>query len=179
MNYLVKLFSIWIVLIFIKDSGPVLTSLLAVKLDHHYSGVVNLSTEFKSSSKFFSRFGHGPTKGGITADLYHMFLARHWDIHNNLYRVIVDFTVMVLAIGKIKRVISNDLTNGQFGTEWFIQSKPGERNELIMIPIPKPKFFDRKIPASQTEDEYFIEITTRQTHILRDAIDRVSFIQMF
>ena len=48
-----------------------------------------------------------------------------------------------------------------------------------MIPIPKPKFFDRKIPAGQTEDEYFIEITTRQTHILRDAIDRVSFIQMF
>ena len=48
-----------------------------------------------------------------------------------------------------------------------------------MIPIPKPKFFDREVPAGQTEDEYFTEITTRQTHILRDAIDRVSTIYYF
>ena len=48
-----------------------------------------------------------------------------------------------------------------------------------MIPIPKPKFFDRKVPVGQTKDEYFTEITTRQTHILRDAIDRVCSIYIF
>ena len=44
-----------------------------------------------------------------------------------------------------------------------------------MIPIPKPKFFERKVPTGQSEDDYFDEIVARQTHILRDAIDRVSF----
>ena len=46
-----------------------------------------------------------------------------------------------------------------------------------MIPIPKPKFFERKVPAGQSEDDYFDEIIERQAHILRDAIDRVSLIQ--
>ena len=45
-----------------------------------------------------------------------------------------------------------------------------------MIPIPKPKFFERKVPTGQSEDDYFDEIIARQTHILRDAIDRVSSI---
>ena len=44
-----------------------------------------------------------------------------------------------------------------------------------MIPIPKPKFFERKVSTGQSEDDYFDEIVARQTHILRDAIDRVSF----
>ena len=48
-----------------------------------------------------------------------------------------------------------------------------------MIPVPKPKFFARKVPFGKSEDEYFEQITARQTHILRDAIDRVSFIQKF
>ena len=43
-----------------------------------------------------------------------------------------------------------------------------------MIPIPKPKFFERKVPSGQSADDYFDEITDRQTHILRDAINRVS-----
>ena len=51
-----------------------------------------------------------------------------------------------------------------------------KRNELIMIPIPKPKFFERKVPSGQSEDDYFDEITARQSHILRDAINRVSSI---
>ena len=49
-----------------------------------------------------------------------------------------------------------------------------------MIPIPKPKFFERKVPTAkatgQSEDDYFDVIVARQTHILRDAIDRVSFL---
>ena len=49
-----------------------------------------------------------------------------------------------------------------------------KRNELIMIPIPKPKFFERKVPTGQSEDDYFDEIIARQAHILRDAIERVS-----
>ena len=43
-----------------------------------------------------------------------------------------------------------------------------------MIPVPKPKFFDQKVPAHQSADEHFIDITDRQSHILQDAIDRVS-----
>ena len=43
-----------------------------------------------------------------------------------------------------------------------------------MLPIPKPKFFERKVRAGQSEEDYFDEISERQTHILRDAIDRVS-----
>ena len=52
--------------------------------------------------------------------------------------------------------------------------KTDKRNELIMIPVPKPKFFARKVPSGISQDAYFDEITARQTHILRDAIDRVS-----
>ena len=44
-----------------------------------------------------------------------------------------------------------------------------------MIPVPKPKFFERKVPAGQSEDDYFDEISERQTHILGAAIDRVSY----
>ena len=43
-----------------------------------------------------------------------------------------------------------------------------------MIPIPKPKFFERKIPDGQSKKDYLIEITKRQSHSLRDAINRVS-----
>ena len=65
-----------------------------------------------------------------------------------------------------------------FGTSVseIVQNKPFARNELIMIPVPKPKFFERKVPVGQSEDDYFDEITARQTHVLEDAIDRVSFI---
>ena len=43
-----------------------------------------------------------------------------------------------------------------------------------MIPIPKPKFFERKIPDGQSKKDYLNEISNRQTHSLRDAINRVS-----
>ena len=42
-----------------------------------------------------------------------------------------------------------------------------------MIPIPKPRFIARRT-TKKSEDDYFDEIIARQTHILRDAIDRVS-----
>ena len=45
-----------------------------------------------------------------------------------------------------------------------------------MIPVPKPRFFKRKIPVGESEDDYFDEILFRQSHVLQDAIDRVSFI---
>ena len=54
------------------------------------------------------------------------------------------------------------------------QEQPTNRNELIMIAVPKPKFIDRKVPTNQSANAYFDEICYRQTHILRDAIDRVS-----
>ena len=47
------------------------------------------------------------------------------------------------------------------------------------MPIPKPKFFERKVPAGLSKDAFFEEIVFRQTHVLRDAIDRVSFIRRF
>ena len=43
-----------------------------------------------------------------------------------------------------------------------------------MIPVPKPQFFERKVPVGQSEDDYYNGIIERQTHVLRDAIDRVS-----
>ena len=46
-----------------------------------------------------------------------------------------------------------------------------------MIPIPKAKFFEHKVPSGQSKDEYLNEITDRQTHILRDGINRVSLIR--
>ena len=52
--------------------------------------------------------------------------------------------------------------------------KPIVRNELIMIPVPKPKFIARKTPVGKTEDEHFNDIDSRQTHHLESAIDRVS-----
>ena len=48
-----------------------------------------------------------------------------------------------------------------------------------MIPVPKPKIVDRKIPVGMSENDYFNQILSRQTHVLRDAIDRVSLIQTF
>ena len=43
-----------------------------------------------------------------------------------------------------------------------------------MIPVPKPKFFEQKVPIGQSEDDYLDEISFRQTHLLEDAINRVS-----
>ena len=44
-----------------------------------------------------------------------------------------------------------------------------------MIPIPKPRFFKRKVPVGQSEEDYEDDIIYRQEHVLQDAIDRVSF----
>ena len=44
-----------------------------------------------------------------------------------------------------------------------------------MIPIPKPRFFDRKVPANQSVYGFFEEINYRQAHVLGDAINRVRF----
>ena len=57
--------------------------------------------------------------------------------------------------------------------------KPIIRNELIMTPIPKAKYFEHKVPDGQSEYDYFDEITFRQTHMLHHAIDRVSLIRNF
>ena len=48
-----------------------------------------------------------------------------------------------------------------------------------MIPVPKPQYFERKVPVGQSKDDFFNEIIARQTHVLRDAIDRVSPFQDF
>ena len=49
------------------------------------------------------------------------------------------------------------------------------RNELIMLPIPKIKFFDRKIPSGVNPVDFKDEIIEKQTHVLYSAISRVSF----
>ena len=48
------------------------------------------------------------------------------------------------------------------------------RNELIMLPIPKAKFFDRKIPSGVNPADFEDEIIGKQAHVLDSAIDRVS-----
>ena len=48
------------------------------------------------------------------------------------------------------------------------------RTELIMIPIPKAKFFDRKVPSGVDCEDFEDEIINKQAHVLRGAISRVS-----
>ena len=48
------------------------------------------------------------------------------------------------------------------------------RNELIMLPIPKAKFFSRKVPTGVNPADFEDEIIEKQTHVLNCAIDRVS-----
>ena len=44
-----------------------------------------------------------------------------------------------------------------------------------MISLPKPKFAETNIPIGVSKDDYRNEIIDMQTHVLSDAIDRVSF----
>ena len=44
-----------------------------------------------------------------------------------------------------------------------------------MITLPKPKFAETNIPAGKSKEDYKNEIIDKQTHVLSDAIDRVSF----
>ena len=44
-----------------------------------------------------------------------------------------------------------------------------------MIALPKPKFAETSVPIGQSEDDYKEEIIKMQSHVLNDAIDRVSF----
>jgi len=44
-----------------------------------------------------------------------------------------------------------------------------------MITLPKPKFAETCVPIGKSQDEYRNEIIDKQTHVLNDAIDRVSF----
>ena len=48
------------------------------------------------------------------------------------------------------------------------------RNELIMLPIPKAKFFDRKVPSGVNRQDFEDEIVEQQAHVLQSAISRVS-----
>ena len=48
------------------------------------------------------------------------------------------------------------------------------RTELIMIPIPKAKFFDRKVPSGVNRQDFEDEIIEKQAHVLQSAISRVS-----
>ena len=48
------------------------------------------------------------------------------------------------------------------------------RNELIMLPIPKAKFFDRKVPSGVNRQDFEEEIIEKQAHVLQSAISRVS-----
>ena len=51
------------------------------------------------------------------------------------------------------------------------------RNELIMLPIPKAKFLDRKVPTGVNPTDFEDEIIGKQAHLLNCAIDRVSLNQ--
>ena len=44
-----------------------------------------------------------------------------------------------------------------------------------MIPLPKPKFAETNVPIGKSIEDYRTEIINMQTHVLNDAIDRVSF----
>ena len=53
------------------------------------------------------------------------------------------------------------------------------RNELIMLPIPKAKFLNRKVPTGVSPAVFEDEITKKQAHFLDCAIARVSLNQSF
>ena len=44
-----------------------------------------------------------------------------------------------------------------------------------MITLPKPKFAETSVPVGKSLDDYRDKIIEKQTHVLNDAIDRVSF----
>ena len=44
-----------------------------------------------------------------------------------------------------------------------------------MINLPKPNFVETNIPVGKSKEDYRNEIIDKQTHVLSDAIDRVSF----
>ena len=48
------------------------------------------------------------------------------------------------------------------------------RNEMIMLPIPKTKFLNFKVPKGVDPDEFEEEIIGKQSHVLENAINRVS-----
>ena len=48
------------------------------------------------------------------------------------------------------------------------------RNEIIMLPIPKAKMFDHKVPIGMNRDDYEDYIVDKQSHILKAAFERVS-----
>ena len=43
-----------------------------------------------------------------------------------------------------------------------------------MIALPKPKFAETNVPIGMSKDDYRDEIIDMQSHVLKDAIDRVS-----
>ena len=43
-----------------------------------------------------------------------------------------------------------------------------------MLPIPKAKFFDRKVPSGVNRQDFEEEIIEKQAHVLQSAISRVS-----
>ena len=49
------------------------------------------------------------------------------------------------------------------------------RNELIMLPIPKAKFFHHKVPVGVNPIDVKDEIIEKQQHSLMNAINRVTF----
>ena len=44
-----------------------------------------------------------------------------------------------------------------------------------MITLPKPKFAETSVPVGKSQDDYRDELIKKQSHVLNDAIDRVSF----
>ena len=48
-----------------------------------------------------------------------------------------------------------------------------------MITFPKPKFAETNVPVGQSREDYKAEIIEMQSHVLNDAIDRVSFQRFF
>ena len=43
-----------------------------------------------------------------------------------------------------------------------------------MITLPKPKYIETNVPIGKSKEDYKDEIINKQTHVLNDAIDRVS-----
>ena len=105
-------------------------------------------------------------KSGIfEPDQWSNSLARH---HQKMF--VTTFTKKFLNSDKVDsnklNSIAHKLNSNQFHKQL--------RNELIMLPIPKAKFFKAKVPAGVDPEDFEDEIIGKQTHVLENAMNRVS-----
>ena len=99
-----------------------------------------------------------------------MFFHQAWDhgtVHNRSFDLYYNQSPYPVTVDANKNAaIAHKLNANQFHKQL--------RNELIMLPIPKAKFFHAKVPNGVDPEDFEDEIIGKQAHVLENAINRVS-----